>query len=326
MLFHTLLHLVRGFAMGAADIVPGVSGGTIALVLGIYERLIASLRAGSKALTLLLRRDVAGFRRWLAAVEWAFIIPLGLGILAAVLSLARLISDQLHAQPELMSAIFLGLVAGSVVVALRLIHRPSAQHALIVALVGVITFVLLGIRGGTDEGSVGQIVEPALWAYFISGAVAICAMILPGVSGSFLLVIMGMYTPLLAAVTDRDVVTLAVFMLGAVVGLALFSQLLHVALQRAHDIVLAVLIGLMAGSVRVLWPWPDGVDSTELAVPEGEWPLAIGLALVAFVVVMVVARYAQGLEAADEHPDAEPHQPTEPSGSATGDAQAEAAT
>jgi putative membrane protein len=312
--------------MGSADIVPGVSGGTIALVLGIYERLIASLRAGSKALTLLLRRDASGFRSWLAAVEWAFLIPLGLGILAAVLFLARLISAQLHAQPELMSAIFLGLVAGSVVVALRLIHRPRAQHGLIIAVVGVVTFLLLGVRGGTDEGSVGQIADPALWAYFISGAIAICAMILPGISGSFLLVIMGMYTPLLAAVTERDVITLAVFMLGAVVGLALFSQVLHVALQRAHDLVLAVLIGLMAGSVRVLWPWPDGVDSTELAAPDGDWLMAIGLALVAFVVVMVVARYAQGLEAADEHPDVEPHEPAEPAESAASDEPAEAAT
>ncbi len=308
MLSHTILHFVRGFAMGAADIVPGVSGGTIALVLGIYERFIASIRAGSKALTLLVRRDVTGFREWLAAVEWTFIIPLGLGILAAVLSLARLISDQLDQQPELMSSIFLGLVAGSVVVAWRLIRQPRRQHALIIAAAATVTFVLLGIRAGTGEDSVGQIADPALWAYFIAGAIAICAMILPGVSGSFLLVLMGMYAPLLAAVTDRDFVTLGVFMFGAVVGLALFSQLLHLALQRAHDIVLAVLIGLMAGSIRVLWPWPHGVDSTELGAPEGEIIVAIALALVAFVVVVVVARYAQGLEAAEEHPDAEPHE------------------
>ena len=321
MLFHTLLHFVRGFAMGSADIVPGVSGGTVALVLGIYERLIASLRAGSKALTLLLRRDVSGFRGWLAAVEWAFIIPLGVGILAAVLLLAHLISDQLHAQPELMSAIFLGLVAGSVVVALRLIRRPRAEHGLIVALVAVVTFVLLGVRGGTEEASV--VAEPALWAYFISGAIAICAMILPGISGSFLLVMMGMYTPLLAAATDRDVLTLVVFMLGAVVGLALFSQLLHVALHRAHDRVLAVLIGLMAGSIRVLWPWPNGVDSTELGVPDGDWGVAIALALLSFVAIVVVARYAQGLEAADEHPDVEPH---EGATSAAGDEATEATT
>jgi putative membrane protein len=208
-------------------------------------------------------------------------------------------------------------------VAWRLIRHPSAQHALVIALVGIVTFILLGVRGGTDEASVGQIADPALWAYFIAGAIAICAMILPGISGSFLLVMMGMYTPLLAAVTERDVLTLVVFMAGAVVGLALFSQLLHVALQRAHDVVLAVLIGLMAGSIRVLWPWPNGVDSTALGAPDGEWGVAIGLALVAFVLIVVVARYAQGLEAAEEHPDAEPH---EPAAASAGDETAEAAT
>jgi putative membrane protein len=154
-------------------------------------------------------------------------------------------------------------------------------------------------------------------------------MILPGISGSFLLVLMGMYAPVLAAVTERDFLTLGTFMLGALVGLVLFSQLLHLALQRSHDVVLAILIGLMAGSIRVLWPWPNGVDSTELGPPEGDWGLAIVLALVAFVVVVVVARYAQSLEAHDEHPDAEPHGPTEATGqddSAGQDEAAEATT
>lgn len=308
MLLNTLLNAVRGFAMGAADIVPGVSGGTIALILGIYERLIASVRAGSKALTLLLRRDVTGFRRWLAAVDWLFLVPLGVGILVAVFLLAGLLSDLLQEQPEAMAALFLGLVAGSVVVAWRLIREPRARHALIILGVGVLTFVLLGLRGGTGEESVGQLAEPALWAYFLAGAVAICAMILPGVSGSFLLVLLGMYAPLLAAVTDRDFVTLGVFMVGAVIGLALFSQALHVALQRWHDLVMAVLIGLMAGSVRVLWPWPDGVDSTELGAPDGDVLIAMALAAVAFVGVVVVARYAQALEQSGTHPDAEPHE------------------
>ena len=314
MLLGILLNAIRGFAMGAADIVPGVSGGTIALILGIYERLIASVRAGSKALGLLLRGDVGGFRKWMAAVDWLFIVPLGIGILAAVLSLARVIQGLLHDTPELMSAVFLGLVAGSVVVAWRLVRQPRLMHASIILGVGVLTFVLLGLRGGTSEESVGQISDPELWAFFVAGAIAICAMILPGVSGSFLLVVMGMYAPVLAAVTDRDFVALGVFMAGAVIGLALFSQVLHVALQRYHDLVLAALIGLMAGSVRVLWPWPDGVDSTELGVPEGDALMAVVVAVIAFVVVFLVARYAQRLEQSEAHPDAEPHdtEPPEP--------------
>ena len=105
-------------------------------------------------------------------------------------------------------------------------------------------------------------------------------------------------------------------MLGAVIGLALFSQVLNLALKRAHDLVLAVLIGLMAGSLRVLWPWPNGVDSTEIGVPEGNVPVALALAVIAFVVVVVVARFAQGLEQAEPHPDAEP--PDESSSEPTG--------
>jgi putative membrane protein len=295
-----LFNGTRGFAMGAADLVPGVSGGTVALVLGIYERLIASIRAGSRGLGNLLRLDLDGFRTWFARVEWLLVLPLLAGILLAVLSLARLIQTLLHEQPELMAAIFLGLVAGSVVIAWRLIRAPLLRHALIIGAVGVLVFVFLGVTGGTSEQSVGQVADPALLAYFIAGAVAICAMILPGISGSFLLVIMGMYGPLLAAVTRVDILVLAVFMAGCVIGLALFSQVLHRALQLYHDVVLAALIGLMAGSVRVLWPWPAGVESTELGAPDGAVLVAVIAAAIAFVAVVVLAGAAQRLEAAEE--------------------------
>ncbi len=300
MLVTVVLNVVRGFAMGAADIVPGVSGGTVALVLGIYERLIASIRAGSKALGLLLKADTSGFRTWMSTVEWALIVPLGAGILIAVAVLAGILQRLLHDEAELMAAIFLGLVAGSVVVAWRLMRAPRPFHIAVVAGVGLVTFVALGLQGGTSEETVGQISQPALWAFFIAGAIAICAMILPGVSGSFLLVLMGMYGPVLAAATDRDFAVLGVFMLGAVVGLALFSQLLHHALQHHHDNMLAALIGLMAGSVRVLWPWPNGVDSTELGAPDGDVVLAIAGAIIAFAVVVVVGRIALRYEATDE--------------------------
>jgi putative membrane protein len=312
MLLTFLLNLARGFAMGSADIVPGVSGGTVALVLGIYERLIASIRAGSRALGLLLRGDRRGFRAWMSAVDWLLIIPLGSGILLAVLALARIIQQFLEEQPELMAAVFLGLVAGSVVVAWRLIRVPRASHAVIIAAVGLLTFVLLGLRDGTTEDTVAQASDVEPWAFFVAGAIAICAMILPGISGSFLLVLLGMYGAVLAAVTERDFLTLGVFVAGAVIGLALFSQLLHVALRRYHDIVLAMLIGLMAGSIRVLWPWPDGVESTVLGAPRGEVFVAAFAAVVAFVVVVIIARYAQAFEATQPHPDAEPPPSAEP--------------
>lgn len=291
-----LLTLVRGFAMGAADIVPGVSGGTIALVLGIYERLIASVRAGSSALGALLRADGSGTRAWFGKVEWSFIVPLGVGILSAIVLLAHLIEDLLVEQPVSMAAAFLGLVAGSVVIAWRLLRRPERRHLLIIVIVGVVVFALLGLQGGTSEDAVTQISEPALLAFFLAGSIAICAMILPGVSGSFLLVVLGMYGAVLGAVTSRDFLSLGVFMIGAIIGLALFSQVLDRALHSHHDTVLAALIGLMAGSLRVLWPWPGGVDSTDLGAPTGDILIPLIVAAAGFVAVVVVGGFAQRLE------------------------------
>ena len=305
MLLTVFLTAVRGFAMGAADIVPGVSGGTIALIFGIYERLVSSVRAGSSALGHLVKGDLSGFKEWMRRVDWAFIIPLGAGILIAIIALAPLIEHLLEDEAVLMAAVFLGLVAGSVVVAWRLLKQPTVQHFLIIVGVGIAAFILLGLRGGTSEASVSQASDPSLWAFFLAGAIAICAMILPGVSGSFLLVVLGMYGPVLSAVTDRDLTALVVFMLGAVIGLALFSQVLDRALHRYHDIVIASLIGLMAGSVRVLWPWPFGVDSTELGAPDGQIVASIVAALIAFIAVFVIAGAAQRLEASEEAASAE---------------------
>jgi putative membrane protein len=300
MMVNVVLTVVRGFAMGAADLVPGVSGGTVALIFGIYERLIASVSAGSAALVALAKRDVSGFRERMGTVEWAFVLPLVAGILLAIVALASLLEGLLHDEAVLMAAVFVGLVAGSVIVAWRLIREPRLGHAGLIAVVGLIVFFLLGFQGGTSEESVAQADDPALWMFFVAGAIAICAMILPGISGSFLLVIMGMYGAVLASVTQRDLLALAVFLAGAVVGLALFSQLLDRALRRHHDVMLAGLIGLMAGSIRVLWPWPNGVDSTALEAPGDDLLPAILVAAVAFGLVFIVATAAQRLELREE--------------------------
>ncbi len=299
MLRSVVLSVSRGFAMGAADVVPGVSGGTIALIFGIYERLIASVRAGSSALGYLVRGDIVGMRRWLGEVEWTFILSLGGGILLAIGSLAGLITRLLDQQQVLMAALFVGLVAGSIVVTWQMLSRVTGAYVLILVSVTVVVFVLLGLRGGTTEDTVSQIADPRLWAFFGAGAIAISAMILPGISGSFLLLLMGMFGPVLGAVTDRDLVSLVVFTSGAVIGLALFSQALHKALSEYHDAVLASLIGLMAASMRVLWPWPLGVDSTAIGAPNGQVIGSLVIAVAAFIVVVVIARVAQKLELSD---------------------------
>lgn len=285
---------VSGFLMGAADLVPGVSGGTIALVVGIYERLIASVREGSVALGDLIKADFGGFRRHLGSVEWRFLLPLLVGILTAVISLSRLLEHQLETNPELMAGGFFGLVVGSVWIAWRLIRLAGPNHLVIALLVAVALFVLLGLG---EESSVS---DPTLLALFGAGALAICAMILPGISGSLILLLIGMYAPVLGAVNDRQYVSLAVFIVGATVGLALFSQILHWSLQNHHDVVLAALVGLMAGSLRVLWPWPDGVDSSAIGAPEGS---VIGVVLAGLVgagFVYLIARLATSREAISE--------------------------
>lgn len=288
--------LVRGFLMGAADIVPGVSGGTVALVLGIYHELISNVKTGADALGRFAKLDVKGAFERLREVDWLFVVPLLGGIGLAVVSLSHLLEVLLEEHPVEMAATFLGLVAGSAVIAWRLLEtRDGARIATLLA-VAVATFVLLGLRGGTSEESVSQVTDPALWAYFGAGAIAICAMILPGVSGSFLLVMLGMYGAVLGAVNDRDLLVLAVFVLGCGIGLALFSQLLHWALNHHYNTVMAALIGLMVGSLRVLWPWPDGAESTDLHAPSDPWLLPVVLAVLGFLAVVAISEVAVRLE------------------------------
>lgn len=293
-------------AMGAADVVPGVSGGTIALVLGIYRRLIDAIRLGSSALGRFAKLDLSGGIERLKQIEWSFLLPLLAGIGLSVVGLAHLIETLLEERPVELAGLFLGLVAGSAVIAWKLLERRDLRRGVLLIATAVAFFALLGLRGGTTEDAVTQLSNPALWTFFGAGSIAICAMILPGVSGSFLLVTMGMYGAVLGAVTDRDLVSLGAFMVGAVLGLALFSQVLHWALEQHYDDVMAVLIGLMAGSLRVLWPWPNGVESTELAAPSDPVVVPLVLAVAGLVVVLVVdvvGRRLEGRTTADEAAD-----------------------
>ncbi len=293
----SLLTIAKGFCMGAADIVPGVSGGTIALVFGIYDRLLANIRQGARALGSLVKGDFSTFKERLGSVEWGFLIPLGIGLLAAVVALSGLIEGLLHDYPEEMAGLFFGLVAGSIVVAWQMLDHPDAKRFAMMVMVGAVMFYLLGFQSAPSA-------DPALWAYFASGALAICAMILPGISGSFILLMLGMYAAVLGSVHDRDLINLGLFMIGAVVGLALFSSALGWLLDNYRDDLLAVLIGLMIGSFRVLWPWPYGVGvisdvasesipGTGLELPEAGhlWgPLILGV--VAFVAVVGISQLA----------------------------------
>ncbi|QYG91178.1 DUF368 domain-containing protein [Iamia sp. SCSIO 61187] len=281
--------IAKGFAMGAADVVPGVSGGTVALVLGIYERLVGNIRHGAGALGHLLKLDVKGFIARLREVEWLFLIPLLSGIGLAVLSLAHVIEVALEDHPVPMGALFFGLVAASAVVAWRMIEHPDALRLVILVGVAIVTFFVLG-------ASAGERSDASLLFFFAAGALAICAMILPGISGSFLLLAIGMYELVIGSVNDRDLAVIAVFAAGCVVGLSLFSSALSWALEYHRDPVLAALTGLMLGSLRVLWPWPIGTEETGLAAPGKQWGLALAIAVGAAVVVLVAAEIGRRIE------------------------------
>lgn len=282
---------IRGFFMGSADIVPGVSGGTVALVVGIYERLVSSVRAGSSAIGAVARGDRSGLITWLRRVEWLFVIPLALGIVTAILLLAGLLEGLLEERPIEMAAAFSGLVLASIVVAWTMVRAWTPLRWGIALGVAIATFVAMGL-------GVGQPIEsPSLVVFFLSGALAACAMILPGISGSFVLVLIGIYGPVLSAVDDRELGILTVVALGVLTGLALFSQVLDRALHRHHDSMVAALIGLMAGSFRVLWPWPDGLESTELGAPGGAVAVSILLAAIAFAVVLGISVLARRIDA-----------------------------
>jgi putative membrane protein len=286
-----LLQVVRGFAMGSADIVPGVSGGTIALVLGIYERLIENVHTGARALKHLVTGRLAESRRILGEVEWVWLLSLLAGILAAVAVLSSIIEGLLHDHPQKMAGLFFGLVIGSAIVAWRLIPRVTAPELAMMTTVAVVLFLVLGLRADTEGGEATAVTEPA-WIFFLAGALAICAMILPGVSGSFILVMVGMYTEVLGAVNDREIVPLLATALGCVVGLALFSSLLSWLLEHHHDLVIAAMIGLMLGSLRVLWPWPGGVFTTRLGTPSHDLAWPIVLAAIGFGAVLAIESIA----------------------------------
>ena len=294
-----ITNAARGLAMGAADIVPGVSGGTIALILGIYERLLASIRTGARSLGRLARGDVSGFIAQLRAIEWSFIGPLLVGIVAAFIALVSIIDRLLANEPEAMAGLFFGLVVASILVAWQMLNNRDSTRMIVLVTVALIAFFVLGLQSGSVS-------DPGLILFFFTGAIAICAMILPGISGSFLMLMLGMYAAFVGAVHDREFTNLVFFVLGALAGLTAFSTLLSWILEHHRDTLLAVLIGLMGGSLRVLWPWPNGVgtiedgieaeqiDGTTIDLPidfAGAWlPLLLGV--VAFAVVVLLNRFA----------------------------------
>ena len=281
-----------GAAMGAADIVPGVSGGTMAFILGIYEELIHTIKSFNIAwLRLLLRFRI---REAFEHVNGRFLLVLGGGLGLAVLALARLLSGLLENHPVPLYAFFFGLVAASIIAVSAHVHwRPAMVATLLAG-----TAVAYGVVGLVPLDMPNDPVT-----LFFSGALAISAMILPGISGSFILLILGQYAYVLSAVKDFDLLALAPAVAGMVVGIVVFSRVLSWLLKHCHQVTVTLLIGFMLGSLRRIWPFKEVLEWMEdrhgVLVPvreanvlpafdSGVFWLSLGLCVAGFLLISVL--------------------------------------
>jgi putative membrane protein len=279
-----LLNFVRGVLIGIAEIIPGISGGTIALITGVYSRIINSAAEAFKGLGLLVTFSK---NNWVQAgsrfrsMSWSLLIPMLIGMVIALFAAAGVVEPLLEQYPTLTKALFAGLIAASLAVPIRLSGGRWGISEYAIALVAAVAaFAFTSIPRGAD-------LDPGFFLIAGSAAIAVCALVLPGVSGSYLLLALGMYAPTIAAVNDRDFGYLGTFVLGALVGLGAFVGLLQWLLEHKSRITLVVMTGLMVGSLRALWPWQS--ETGEILVPATNGLLELALfATGAFVVAALI--------------------------------------
>ncbi|CCO44749.1 conserved hypothetical protein [Vibrio nigripulchritudo SOn1] len=236
--------------MGAADVVPGVSGGTIAFITGIYDTLLESIRRVNPSIIGIWKRE--GFKAAFDHINGLFLITLFSGIILSILTLAKLISWLLVEHPIPLWSFFFGLILISVVHVLKQVKKKNIMTGV---------FLLLGVGFAYTITVVSplQMADTSL-NIFIAGMIAICAMILPGISGSFILLLLGMYGPILAAAKGLQIDVLMLFMLGCVVGILSFSHVLSWLLKNFRDYTLTFLTGLMLGTLPKIWPWKETIS------------------------------------------------------------------
>lgn len=276
--YEALLIFVRGLLMGSADIVPGVSGGTMALITGIYDKLIYSIsKINFKFIKPLVKLDFKGF--WTALldeIDFAFFIPLILGIGVAMLTISRVIGFCMVNYTSLTYSFFIGLILASALILLRKIPKLQITHIVFVVIGLVLTYIFVNLNPIATNHSL-----PVL---FVSGMVAICAMILPGVSGSFLLLLLNQYEYMLTALYEFHIVEIIVFIIGAVIGILGFSKILNYLIKNYEEYTMACLIGVMVGSLAL--PLDLVTSSTTLDIA-GVLPCVIS-AIVAFVLIFIL--------------------------------------
>ena len=265
----TLLIFLRGLFMGIADIIPGVSGGTIAFITGIYQRLILSL----SELTIFSKLFLRG--KWKLAwkkVDFSLFIPLGLGILLAMFLMSGIVTFLLDDYTGITFAFFFGLILASAIYIYTHIKKVTSEHFVLLILGVVVSYILTNLTAS-------QII-PSLTSIFFGGMVAICAMLLPGISGAFILLLLNQYDYLLSAIHELNLLVIIVFGGGAIVGLLAFSKFLHYLLKKFKGLTFAFLIGIMLGSLRI--PWEKMVNSSSHTL------VLIFFGLVGFVLVLLL--------------------------------------
>lgn len=247
---HLLLTL-KGMGMGAADVVPGVSGGTIAFITQIYEELVFSIKSiNLQSVRELFRGRIAKFWK---RINGNFLAAVFLGILISVFSLAHVLEHLLQQAPILVWSFFFGLIiASAIYIAGKIQHWNYKKILALVVGVGVAYSITIVTPAQTPE---------ALWFIFLSGALAICAMILPGISGAFILLLLGKYQYVIEAVGNLDLSILFILATGALVGIISFSNVLSWFLRKYHDLTIAVLAGFMVGSLNKVWPWKQTTET-----------------------------------------------------------------
>lgn len=248
---HYLLLFFKGIAMGAADVVPGVSGGTIAFISGIYVELIDTIKSlNLRALNVLRREGVTA--AW-THINGKFLVTLLAGILTSLFSLAKVMQYLLVSHPLPLWSFFTGLIVGSVIYLMRQ-HPPAGLAEKGLFLLGII--IAYGISIAPSVTLQGDHLT-----MFLAGTIALCAMILPGISGSFILVLLGLYPVFIGAIVNFQLDILAVFALGGLLGLMAFSRLLSWLLDHYQAAVIAIMCGFLVGSLNIIWPWKEVLDS-----------------------------------------------------------------
>lgn len=281
------LLILKGMGMGAADVVPGVSGGTIAFIVGIYQELLDSIKSINKnSLKLLFTGKLAGFWK---EINGNFLLSIVAGIGISVFSLAKLITWLLDTHPILVWSFFFGLVMASICFVSKDIKKWDWK-TILSYLSGIVIAYYITVTTPAETPN-------NLLFIFFCGAIAICAMILPGISGSFILVLLGKYFYIMEAVKTLNILVMLVFISGAVLGITSFSRILSFALRKYHDITIAVLAGFMLGSLNKVWPWKTTIETyidshgaikpliEENILPNQYIGEAIGLMLVGFGLV-----------------------------------------